>query len=134
MFELLTARSNQAINDECHHTGNTSTKLRTYSDSVGCATQNEIKGTFLNAIGGFCERFYHTHLQPLNPSQAHFPSGPTKMYPQSINPPLLTLLLHLSRLKTLSVSAYNNSLPSQSFHRKIIKYKYFWKNLDCLII
>jgi len=35
VFELLTTRSIQAINDECHLSGNmTATKLRTYSESL----------------------------------------------------------------------------------------------------
>jgi len=48
-FELLTACSNQAINDECQHFGNmTAAKLRNY-DMVRCVIQNEIMGIFLNA-------------------------------------------------------------------------------------
>jgi len=75
VFELLTARSNQAINDECHHSRNTTTtKLRTYSDTVKCAIQNEIMGAFLNATGGFCEHLCHIQLHLLKPLQAKFPS------------------------------------------------------------
>jgi hypothetical protein len=104
VFELLTGRSNQAISDGCHHSGNTTAAiLRTCSESVRCAIQNEIAGTFLNAIGGFCGHFYHTHLLPINPPQANFPSGPSKMYPQNTNHPPTQFLLLLSRLKTLSV-------------------------------
>jgi hypothetical protein len=105
-FELITACSNQTMNDECQHFGNMITaKLRNY-DTIRCAIQNEIMSEFLNANRGFHER-YHTHLQPINPPQAHFPSGPSKTYPQYINPPphfsiisvLKTILRHV--LETL---------------------------------
>jgi hypothetical protein len=47
-FELLTACSNQAINDECQHFGNMITaKLRHYNDTVQCAIPNEVMGIFL---------------------------------------------------------------------------------------
>jgi len=62
-------------------------KLRNYNETVRCVIQNEIKNVFLNANGGLYKRYHHTHLQPINPPQAHFPSGPSKMYPQSIDPP-----------------------------------------------
>ena len=114
MFELLTARSNQAINDECHHSGNTTAAiLRTCIGSVRCVIQNEITGTFLNAIGGFCERFYRTHLQPINPPQANFPSDPSKMYPQSINHHPTDISPSFPSQDPLR--QYNNSLSSQSF-------------------
>jgi hypothetical protein len=84
-FELLTACRNQTMNDECHHFGNMITaKLRKCNDTIRCVIQNEIMNVFLNANRGFYERYHHTHLQPINPPQAHFPSGQSKMYPQCI--------------------------------------------------
>jgi len=81
-FELLTACSNQTLNDECQHFGNMiAAKLRNYNDTIRCVIQNEIMSVFLNANRGFYERYHHTHLQPINPPQAHFPSGPSKRYP-----------------------------------------------------
>jgi len=83
------------MNDECQHFWNTiAAKLRNYNETVRRVTQNEIMNVFLNANRGLYER-YHTHLQPINPPQAHFPSGPPKMYPQSINPPPHTSLSSL---------------------------------------
>jgi hypothetical protein len=58
--ELLTASSNQTMNDECQHFGNmTATELQNY-DTIRCVIQNEIMSVFLNANRGFCE-CYHTH-------------------------------------------------------------------------
>jgi len=79
-FELLTACSNQTMNDECQHFGNMiAAKLRNYNDTIRGVIQNEIMSVFLNANMGFYERYHHTHLQLINPPQAHFPSGPSKM-------------------------------------------------------
>jgi len=97
-FELrvLTACSNQTMNDECQHFGNMiAAKLRNYNDTVRCVIQNEIMSVFLNANRGFYERYHHTYLQPISPPQAHFQSGPSKMYPQSISPPPHTSLSSL---------------------------------------
>jgi len=70
---------------------------------------------FLNANWGFYERYHHTHLQPFNPPQAHFPSGPSKMYPQSINPsPHTSLSSPCSR--NLSPSCSENTSPSPFSH------------------
>jgi len=69
-------------------------KLRNYNETVRCVIQNEIMNVLLNANRGLYERYNHTHLQPINPPQAHFPSGPSKMYLQSIV--LKTLLRHQS--------------------------------------
>jgi hypothetical protein len=56
-FTLLTACSNQTMNDECQHFGNMiAAKLRNYNDTVRCVIQNEIMCIFLNANRGFCER------------------------------------------------------------------------------
>ena len=72
-FELLTACSNQTMKDECQHFGNMiAAKLRNYNDTVRWVIQNEIMSVFLNANRGFYERYHHTHLQPINPPQAHF--------------------------------------------------------------
>ena len=54
-------------------------KLRNYNETVRCVIQNEITNVFLNANRGLYERYHHTHLQPINPPQAHFPSGPYKI-------------------------------------------------------
>jgi hypothetical protein len=87
-FELLTACSNQTMNDEYQHFGNMiAAKLRNHNDTIRCVIQNEFMSVFLNVNRVFYERYHHTHLQPINQPQAHFPSGPSKMYPQSINPP-----------------------------------------------
>jgi hypothetical protein len=124
-FELLTVRSNQTMNHECQHFGNMiAANLRDY-DTIQCVIQNEIMSVFLNANRGLYERYHHTHLQPINPPQAHFQSGPSKMYPQSINPPTHTSLSSLcsqnpspscSGNTSLSpFSQYNNSLLPHSF-------------------
>ena len=87
-FKLLTACSSQTMNGECQHFGNMSAaELRNYNHTVRCVIQNEIMSVFLNESREFYERYHHTHLQPINPPQAHFPRGPSKMYPQSIIPP-----------------------------------------------
>ena len=57
--------------------------------------QNGIMSIFLNANRVFYERYHHNHLQLINPLQAHFPNGPSKMYPQNINPPPHTSLSSL---------------------------------------
>ena len=125
-FELLTACSNQTTNDECQHFGNTiAAKLRNYNETVRCVIQNETMNVFLNANKELYERYHHTHFQPINPSQAHFPSGPTKMYHQSMNPPPHTSLSsHCSQNPSPScsgnispspVSQYNNSILPHSF-------------------
>ena len=62
-------------------------KLRNYNDMIRCVTQNEIMRVLLNANRGFYEHYHNTYLQPINPSQAHFPNGPSEKYPQSISPP-----------------------------------------------
>jgi len=100
------------MNDECQHFGNmTAAKLRNYNETVRCVIQNEIMNVFLNANRGLYERYHHTHLQPINPPQAHFPSGPSKMYPQSINPPPHTSLSSLFS-KNPSPSCSGNTSPS----------------------
>jgi hypothetical protein len=92
-FKILTACSNQTMNDECQHSGNMiAAKLGNYDETVRCVIQNEIMNVFLNANRGLYERYHHTHLQPINPPQAHFPSGPSKMNPQRSNPPPHTSL------------------------------------------
>ena len=107
-FELLTACSNQSMNDECQHFGNMiAAKLRNYNETVRCVIQNEIIIIFLNASTGLYERYHHTHLQPINLPQAHFPSGPSKMYPRSINPPP-----HTSLSSLCSPSCSGNTSPS----------------------
>jgi len=125
-FELLTACSNQTMNDECQHFGNMiAAKLRNYNDTIRCAIQNEIMSVFLNANRGFYERYHNTYLQLINPPQAHFPSGPSKKYPRSINPPPHASLSSLcfqnpspscsGNISPSSFSQYNNSLLHRSF-------------------
>jgi hypothetical protein len=81
-LELLTTCLNQAMNDEYQHFGNMiAAKLRNCNGTVRCIIQNEIMGLFLNANKGFYERYQHTHLHPNEPPEAHFPSGPSNMYP-----------------------------------------------------
>ena len=112
-FELLTACSNPTMNDECQHFGNMiAAKLRNYNDTIRCVIQNEIMSVFLNANRGLYERYHHTHLQPMNPPEAHFPSGPSKMYPQIINPPPHTSLpSHCSQNSSPSCSENTSPLP-----------------------
>ena len=128
-FELLTACSKQSM-DECQHFGNMiAAKLRNYNDTVRCVIQNEIMNVFLNANRGFYEGYHHTHPHPINPPQAHFPSGPSK-YLQSINPPSHTSLSSLcSQIPSPSCSRntspsphseHNNSLPPHSFPKESI--------------
>ena len=75
------------MNNECQHFGNMiATKLRNHDDTIRRIIRNEIMSVFLNANRGFYEH-HRTHLQQINPPQAHFPSGSSKMYPQSISPP-----------------------------------------------
>jgi hypothetical protein len=53
-FELLTACSNQTMNDKCRRFGNMiAAKLRNYNDTTRSVIQNEIMSVFLNANGGF---------------------------------------------------------------------------------
>ena len=100
------------MNDVCQHFGNMiAAKLRIYNDAGRCVIQNEIMSVSLNAKRGFYERYHRTHLQPNNPPQVHFPSGPIKIYPQSINRPLHTSS-HLSVLKNPSPSYSGNTTPS----------------------
>jgi len=128
-FELLTACSNQTMNDEYRHFGNMiAAKLRKYNETVRCVIQNDIMNVFLNANRGLYERYHHTHLQPINPPQAHFPSGPSKMYLQSINPPPHTSLSSLCsqnpspscsvHTSPSPVTQYNNSIVPTFSHRK----------------
>jgi len=125
-FELLTACSNQSMNDECQHFWNMiAAKWRIYNETVRCVIQNEIMNVYLNANRGLYERYRHTHLQPINPPQAHFPSGPSKMYPQSNNPHPHTSLSSLcfqnpspscsGNTSPSPVSPYNNSILPHSF-------------------
>ena len=112
--------------DECQHFGNMiAAKLQNYNDTVRCVIQNEIMSVFVNANRGVYERYHHTHLQPINPPKAHFPSGPSKIYPQSINPPAHTSLSSLcsqspsppfsGNTSPSPLSLYNNSLLPHSF-------------------
>jgi hypothetical protein len=81
-FELLTACSNQTINNECQLFGNMiAAKLRNYNDTTRCVIKNEIISVFLIANRGFYERYHNTYLQPINLPQAHFAIGPSKKYP-----------------------------------------------------
>ena len=76
-FELLTACSNRTVNDECQQFGNTiDAKLSNYNGTARCVIQSEIMNVFLNASRGLYECYHHTHLQPINLPQAHFPNGP----------------------------------------------------------
>jgi hypothetical protein len=111
-FELSTACSNQTVNDEFQHFGGMrAAKLRNYNETVRCVIQNEIMNVFLNANRELYERYHHTHLQPINPPEAHFPSGPSKMYPQSINPHQHTSLSSLCS-QNPSPSCSGNTSPS----------------------
>jgi hypothetical protein len=53
-FELLTACSNQALNDDCQHFGDViAVKLRNYNDMLSCAIQNDIMRILVNANSWF---------------------------------------------------------------------------------
>jgi len=125
-LELLTACSNQTMNDECQHFGNMiAAKLMNYNERVRYVIQNEIMNVFLNANRGLYERYHHTHLQPINPPQAHFPRGPYKLYSQNISPPPHISLSSLCsqnpspscsrNTSTSPISQYNNSILPHSF-------------------
>ena len=89
------------MNDECQHFGNMiAAKLRNYNEMLRCVIQNEIMNLFLNANRGLYERYHRTHLQPINPPQAHFPSGPSKST-LKVSMLIRTLLVHPFVLKTL---------------------------------
>jgi hypothetical protein len=112
------------MNDEYQHFGNMiATRLRNCNDTVRCVIQNEIMGLFVNANRGFYECNHHTHLHLNNPSQVHFPSGPSNMYIQSINRPPNTSpsSLHSQNLSPSPLSQYNNSLLSQVFPQKAFR-------------
>jgi hypothetical protein len=100
-FELLTACSNQTMNDECQHFGNMiAAKLRNYNDTIRCIIQNEIMSVFLNANREFYERYHHTHLQPMN----HLKPTSQVVHLKctlKVSIPLRTFLLRLSVFKTL---------------------------------
>jgi len=64
------------MNDECQRFGNMMVVMTRYDVSFRMSTNN-----------GYYGLYHDTHLQPINPTQARFPSGPSNMYPQSINPP-----------------------------------------------
>jgi len=130
-FELLTACSNQTMNDECQHFGNMiAAELKNYNETPRFVIQNEIMNVFLNANRGLYERYHRTHLQPNNPPQAHFPRGPSKMYSQNINPPPHTSLSSLcfqnpspscsGKTSPSPVSQYNNSFLPRSFSTESI--------------
>jgi len=126
VFELLTTCSNQTMKDECQHFGNMiAAKLRNYNETVRCVIEYEIMNVFLNANRGLYERYHHTHLQPINRPQTHFPSGPSEIYSQNINPPPHTSVSSLcsqnpspscsGNTSPSPVSQYNNSLLPHSF-------------------
>jgi len=100
-------------------------KLRNYNETVRCVIQNEIMKLFLNANRGLYERYHHTYLQPINPPQAHFPSGPSKMYPQSINPPPHTYLSSLcSQNPSPSCSGNTSSSPVTQYNNSILPHSF----------
>jgi len=94
-FELLTACSNQTMNDECQQFGNMiAAKLRNYNEMARCVIQSEIMNVFLNASSGLYERYHHTYLKPTS-QVAPIP--------------------HRILLRHQSVSQYNNSILPYSF-------------------
>jgi len=100
------------MNDECQRFWNMiAAKLRNYNETVRFVIQNEITNVFLNANWGLYGRYHHTHLQPINPPQAHFPSGPSKMQSQSINPSPHTSLSSLCSQNPFP-SCSGNTSPS----------------------
>ena len=124
-FELLKACSNQTMEDECQHFGNMiAAKLWNYNNTVRCIIKNEIMSLFLNANRGFYERYHHTHLQPINPPQAHFPSGPSKIYPQSINPPHTPLSSVCSQSPSPSFSENTSQSPHSQYNNSLLPHSF----------
>jgi hypothetical protein len=114
-FELLTACSNQAMNDECQHFGNMIVpKLRNYNDTIRCVVQNEIMSVILNANREFYERYHHTHLLPINHLK---PISQVVHLKCTLKVSILlrTLLFHLSVLKTLLRRVLETLLRHHSF-------------------
>jgi len=100
-FDLLTACSNQTMDDECQHFGNMiAAKLRNYNDTVRCVIQNEIMSVFLNANGDCMNvttiliSSQLTHAKPTS-QVVHL------KYTLKVSILLPTLLFHLSVLKAL---------------------------------
>jgi len=126
VFELLTACSNQSMNDECQHFGNMiAAKLRNYNEAIRCVIESEIMIIFLNANRGLYERSHHTHLQPINPPQPHFPSGPSKKYPQSINPHPHTSISSLcSENPSPSCSGDTSPSPVSQYDKSILPHTF----------
>ena len=112
------------MKDECRHFGNViAAQLRSYSETVRWVIQREIMNLFLNANRGFYERYYHTHLQPINPPQAHFPSGPSKMYPQSL--PSLS-----SQNPSPSCSGNTSPSPASQNNNSILSHRFPTENIS----
>jgi len=118
-FELLTACSDQTMNDECQHFGNMiAANLRNYNETVRCVIQSDIMNVFLNAIRGFMNAI----ITPISSQLANL-----KLTSQVVPILFHTLLFHPSVLKTLlrhvletllrhqPVSQYNNSILPHSF-------------------
>ena len=100
-FELLTACSNQIMNDECQHFGNMiAAKLRNYNETVRCVIQNEIMNVFLMQLGGFMNAI----ITPISSQLTYLkPTSQVVHLKCTLKVSILlrTLLFHLSVLKTL---------------------------------
>ncbi|XP_069688554.1 uncharacterized protein [Periplaneta americana] len=116
-FQLLTAYSNQTINDECQHFGNmVAAKLRNFNDSVRCVIESEIMAIFIKANRGFYDHYYPAPLQLTNLPEINSPSVPysvrdspsPSIYPEYSSPSLQ------SQNPCLSLQSQNCSSASQS--------------------
>jgi len=125
-FELLIVCSNQTMKDECQHFGKMIVaNLRNYNETVRCVIQNEIINVFLDANRKLYECYHHTHLRPINPPQAHFPSGPSKMYPQSISPyPHTSLSSLFSQNPSPSCSGNTSPSPIGQYNNSILPHSF----------
>ena len=77
---------------------------------------------FLNANSGLYECNHRTHLQPIKPPQTHFPNGPSKMCPQSINPSAHTSFSSLcSQNPTPSCSGNTSQSPVTQYNNALCR-------------
>jgi len=116
------------MTNECQHFWNMiAAKLRNYNDTIRCFIQNKIMSVFLNANRVFYERYHHTHLQPINPPETHFPSGPSKIlvYAQSIYPPPHTSLSSLcSQNPSPSCSGNTSPSPFSQYNNSVLPHSF----------
>jgi hypothetical protein len=113
-FELLTACSNQTVNDECQQFGNMiAAKLRYYNETVRCAIQYEIMNVFLKTKRGFMNAI----ITPISSQLTHLkPTSQLVHLKCTLKASILrrTRLFHPSVLKTLLRHVLETLLRHQS--------------------